>query len=426
MLASAPAARAEDHSLTLRQVLDLAARQNSDVLLARLDAQRAEQGIRIARDPFVPKVYAGSGLAYTYGFPSSIDGSAPSVVQVRSSMSLYNRPQSYQLAESRENARGAHIDAQTKSDEVAYRAASSFLDAFELSKEVSVLEEAESSLVKVAETMEARVQEGAELPVEGKRAKVNLAATRQHLEAARADLEAAEVEVAVVAGFPASDRVHAVESGKINGPEFQSEQECIDLAIKNHKELQRLQSSVMARQLELRAQSSQKLPQVSLVAQYELFAKFNNFQEYFTRFQRNNAELGISVVFPLLGGTAVKGLMDQAATDIARLRLQIGDTRNQVTLNARRAFLELRKAESARELAREQLELARDDLSVLISQMSEGRVPLSRVEQARVAENDRWLAWYAADTNLERARLALLKDTGTLVAALNAEPRSNP
>jgi len=148
--------------------------------------------------------------------------------------------------------------------------------------------------------------------------------------------------------------------------------------------------------------------------------------QYFTRFQRNNAELGISVVFPLLGGTAVKGLMEQAATDIAKLRLQIGDTRNQVTLNARRGFLELRKAESARELAREQLELARDDLSVLISQMSEGRVPLSRVEQARVAENDRWLAWYAADTNLERARLALLNDTGTLVAALNGGPGSNP
>jgi outer membrane protein len=426
MFASASAAHAEEHSLTLRQVLDLAARQNSDVLLARLDAQRAEQGIRIARDPFVPKVYAGSGLAYTYGFPASIDGSAPSVVQVRSSMSIYNRPQSYELAESRENARGAHMDAQAKSDEVAYRAAVAFLDAFELSKEVSALAGAETSLAKVAETMAARVQEGAELPVEGKRAHVNLAVARQRGEAARDDLEAAEIALAVVAGFPASDRVHAVESAKVNGPEFQSEQECIDLAIRNHKELQRLQSSVMAKQLEMRAQNSQRLPQVNLVAQYELFAKYNNFQEYFTRFQRNNAELGISVLFPLLGGTAVKGLMEQAATDIAKLRLQINDTRNQVTLNARRGFLELRKAESARELAREQLELARDDLSVLISQMTEGRVLLSRVEQARVAENDRWLAWYAADTNLERARLALLRDTGTLVAALNAGPDSNP
>jgi outer membrane protein TolC len=295
-----------------------------------------------------------------------------------------------------------------------------------LSKEVNLLEGAEASLVKVADTMDARVQEGAELPVEGKRANVSLAVARQRLEAARDDLEAAEIALAVVAGFPASDRVHAVESGKITGPEFHSEQECIDLAIKNHKELQRLQSSVLARQLEVRAQSSQRLPQVSLVAQYALFATFNNFQEYFTRFQRNNAELGVSVVFPLLGGTAAKGLMDQAATDIAKLRLQIGDTRNQVTLNARRGFLDLRKAASARELAREQLELARDDLSVLISQMAEGRVPLSRVEQARVGENDRWLAWYAADTNFERARLALLRDTGTLVAALSPAPDANP
>ena len=416
---------AEEHSLTLRQVLDLASRQNTDVLLARLDAQRTEQGIRVARDPFSPKVFAGSGLAYTYGYPSSIDGNAPSIVQVRTSMSIYNRPQSYQLAESRENARGAQLDAQSKSNEVAYRAAVAFLDAFELSKQVSVLDGEAASLAKVAEVMAARVQEGRELEVEGKRANVNLAATRQRLDSAKADLEEAEITLAVVAGFPASDRVHAVESDMITGPQFHSEEECIDAAIKNNHELRRLQSSVLARELELRAQSAQRLPQVSLVAQYALFAKYN-YQQYFTKFQRNNAELGVSVAIPIFIGTAAKGLAEQAATDIAKLRVEISNARNKVTMDARRGFLELHKAESARELARQQLELARDDLSVLIAQMSEGRVPLSRVEQARVNENDRWLAWYAADTNLERARLALLHDTGTLLAAVSVAPDATP
>src|SRR6478672_6606531 len=94
-------ASAEVHSLTLAQALEIAARQNPEVALARLDAQRAEEGVKIASDPFRPKVYAGSGLAYTYGYPNSIDGNAPSLIQVKTDMALYNRPKSYQVAAAR-------------------------------------------------------------------------------------------------------------------------------------------------------------------------------------------------------------------------------------------------------------------------------------------------------------------------------------
>ncbi|MGH9623897.1 MAG: hypothetical protein ACRD4G_06120, partial [Bryobacteraceae bacterium] len=107
-------AAAEVHALTLRQALDIASRQNSDVLLARLDQQHAEAGIRIANDPFRPKVYAGSGLAYTYGYPNSIDGSAPSVFQMRTDMQLYNRPDRYQAAAASQSARAADYGAQAK------------------------------------------------------------------------------------------------------------------------------------------------------------------------------------------------------------------------------------------------------------------------------------------------------------------------
>jgi len=41
-------ASAEVHTLTLRQALDFAAKQNADVLLARLDAQLAEQELLLA------------------------------------------------------------------------------------------------------------------------------------------------------------------------------------------------------------------------------------------------------------------------------------------------------------------------------------------------------------------------------------------
>jgi outer membrane protein len=339
-------ASAEVHTLTLRQALDFAAKQNADVLLARLDAQRAEQGIRVAKDPFSPKVFGGSGLAWTSGYPNTIDGNAPSIFEAKTNMSLFNRPASYQVAEARESARGAQMDAQSKSDEVAYRTAIQYLDVLETAKQVEVLSQQLPSLNKVVETMKARVQEGSELAVESKRAEVNLASVRQRLDAATADLEYSEMLLAVTIGYPASDRVQAVQPETLAAPELRSEDECVDQALKQSRQLQRFQSTVLAKELEIRSQNAQRLPQVGLVAQYALFGHYN-YQNYFSKFQANNGQLGVSITIPLLVGSAAKALADQAATDIAKLRLQMNDTRNQIAMNTRRSYQQWKKAEGA-------------------------------------------------------------------------------
>src|SRR5437588_13042348 len=98
-------------------------------MMARLDEQKAVQSVRVARDPFTPRVTVGSGLAYSNGFPMSIEGSAPSVVQARASEFIFNRPQSFAIAQAKEDARGASIAVTGKRDEVVYRVASMFRDA---------------------------------------------------------------------------------------------------------------------------------------------------------------------------------------------------------------------------------------------------------------------------------------------------------
>src|SRR5512146_2732950 len=95
LLLLASGAVAEVRPMTLRQAVETAIAQNPDVALARLDAEKARQGIRVARDPFTPRITAGSGLAYSNGFPMSIEGSAPSIFEARAIQFLYNRQQSY-------------------------------------------------------------------------------------------------------------------------------------------------------------------------------------------------------------------------------------------------------------------------------------------------------------------------------------------
>src|SRR5262249_13881536 len=120
---------AEVRTLTLRQAAEQALKQNTDILLARLEEQKAIEAVRIAKDPFIPRIFVGSGLAYSNGFPMSIEGSAPSVVEARAIQFLFNRQQSYAVAQAKEEARGAGIATSAKKDEVVFRTTTLFLDA---------------------------------------------------------------------------------------------------------------------------------------------------------------------------------------------------------------------------------------------------------------------------------------------------------
>ena len=108
----------------------------------------------------------------------------------------------------------------------------------------------------------------------------------------------------------------------------------------------------------------------------------------------------------------------QAESDAARLRLELEAARNRITIDARRLYQQVKQAESAREVARLDLDVARDQVSVLLAQMEEGRASLRQVEEARLAEDDKWLAFIDGNYALETARLKLLGHTGDLVAAL--------
>ena len=418
-------ASAEVHSLTLQQALEIAARQNPDVALARLDEQRAEQGIKVAVDPFRPKVYGGSGLAYTYGYPNSIDGNAPSLFQLRTDMALYNRPKSYGVASAREQARGSQFAAQAKAEDVAYQAADLFLTANQLKQQSQTLSSQLPGLQKVLDSTTAAVGEGTQLPLEQKRAQVNLALSQERLGSAQLDQDYFQMLLAVALGFPATDRVQPVDSDLTLTAAPPSEDEATDLALRNNRDLRRMQSNVLTKELDVRSYKAERLPQFDLVAQYALFAKYN-YVNYFQKFQRNNYQIGASIKIPILVGSASHGLALQSYTDMQKIRIQMDQVRNRTITDTRRSYEQWKKAENIRNLSRMQLDLAREELTVLLAQNQEGRTPLAAVEKARLDESERWLAFYDADTQVTRARLAILRAMGTLLASVGSSAQSTP
>ena len=175
---------------------------------------------------------------------------------------------------------------------------------------------------------------------------------------------------------------------------------------------------IVAKGLEIRGDRAARLPRVDLVAQYGLFAKFNHYEDYFRTFQRNNGQLGLSFQLPLLPGPGIGALTAQRNAEVAHLRLEMNNTRNSIIMTTRQAWREIGTAEAAREVARLDLEVARDQVSIDLALMQEGRASLSQVEEARAAEDSKWISFYDAGYVLEKARWKLANQTGDLLAWL--------
>ena len=404
--------------MTLRQALDLALAQSPDLVLARLDQQKARYQVTIAHDPFVPKVFGGSGAAWTSGFPTSIDGSAPAIFQAKTQMALFDRPQSYQVAQANEATRTAGIDVSRRQDEVAYRVASLFLDAEQATRTLSAAQNQAVSLDRVRELVDARVADGRELPIESKKAALASLRVKQLLDTLSLDQMNAETSLAEVLGLGADDRVRPAQEdrGPLTVPV--SEEQSIETAISNSLEIKRLESNLQSKTLEIKGYRAVRLPKVNLVAQYSLLGDYNNYQEFFKKFQRNNAELGASFEIPLLVGRSAAAYISQAEVDMAKLRVEVNRTRTRITADLRRSFAELKRAEDARQLAQMDLDVAREQVTLDLALMNEGRTPLATVEQSRAAENDKWVAYYQSQHAAESARLNVLRDSGTLLTAL--------
>src|SRR5260370_8046056 len=76
--------------LAFRRAIDLALRHSTTMAIATADQVRAHSAVVAGRNLFMPRVELVSGAAWTYGYPLSIEGSAPTIFNVTPQQFLYN------------------------------------------------------------------------------------------------------------------------------------------------------------------------------------------------------------------------------------------------------------------------------------------------------------------------------------------------
>ena len=102
----------QTRALSLQEAVQLALAHSPDVLLAKVQAAQARETLQETRSLNQPQVTVGTGLAYNNGFPLSIEGAAPSIVQFAASQSLLSKKNRNLIREAEQTQKASEIGAE--------------------------------------------------------------------------------------------------------------------------------------------------------------------------------------------------------------------------------------------------------------------------------------------------------------------------
>src|ERR1700751_2790397 len=76
--------------LPLKRAVELALTHSTVTGIATANMQHAYSAYRESRNNYVPQLVIGSGLGKSFGFPLTLEGSAPSIINVNAQSALFN------------------------------------------------------------------------------------------------------------------------------------------------------------------------------------------------------------------------------------------------------------------------------------------------------------------------------------------------
>lgn len=398
--------------LTLKSAIEIALRNSKDIQVAKLQASLADHASLVSKAEFMPNLYAGSGAGYTYGIPETPGGRAPSVFNVTYTEQIFNEPLKGQGKELEEQARSQKIVLEDVKNGVIVRTAMAYLELAKVRHSLELMRGELESADKILQVTTGREGEGYELPVEVTKAQLTKAQVTQrilHLEG-RGD----ELEVFLRGQLGLGDgQAIEVTPEELPGGAEQEGASLVAAAMQNNTGLRLAESDVRAKEFRLKGEKRGYLPSVELVGTYSRLATFNNYQDYFKRFQPNNFNAGVQIQVPLFSART-KQAIGLANINLQSAEAALASKKTEVSAEVRQKTLQLRERDAAKEVARLELQLAQQNIAVLQEQFSEGKVNLRDVEKARLEENDKWMAYLDANFQRQQAQLDLLKTAGEL------------
>lgn len=402
----------QDKPLAFRTAIELAIKNSTTTGLSRADLQRASSVVRQTKDVFLPQMVLGSGLGASYGFPLSLEGAAPSIFNVNFQGALFNMAQRNYLKAARSDVQVTAAQNADRRNDVIMETAVDYVQLDLLDSSLTIQKEQQQATQKFQDIVSQRIQAGLDSQVEGTRAKLAGARTRLDIAQTQAAADQLRLRLSQLTGLP----INAIKTSTESIPEMPpvaQDQDLPDEAVKNNPAVKVADAAAQAKAFRAEAERKQLYPAVDYVGQYAVLARFNNYDEFFQKFQRHNVTAGIAIRFPFFN-PAQRAAADAAKADAAKSRKEAQAVKEQVSTETLKLQRSIEQLAAAQEVAQLEHQLAQSDIEATHAKIESGTATLKDEENARVAEHERYTAYLNSSFELDRAQIQLMRQIGQL------------
>src|ERR1700681_1809400 len=395
------ATRGHAEPLPLERAIRLALAHSTASAIANADVQRAFASYRELRNNYLPTIFVGSGLGWSYGYPLSIEGSAPALVNAVTQSTVFNPSQRQFLNAAKTEWHASEIQDKDQRNFVIQDVALTYAELAKWEARLQRLQQDEAQAQQMEQAVAERLHEGVDSAVDLNKAKLTAARVRLHRAEPRVNADVLRRHLSPLTGLPVASIELAPETIPALPP-VAAEEDLSEKAIASSPAIKLAEQHSLAESMRALGEHRALYPSIDFSAQYARLSSINNYNQYYKHFQPDNATIGIALRIPVFNAS------QRARADAAEAG------RNQwaeETLKLQRAAEQL---EAAREVAELEYQLAQSGLEAAQTRVDAKTGTLHELADARVQAAERYLLFQDADFEYQRIRMNLLRATGDL------------
>jgi outer membrane protein TolC len=409
------AAQPAKAQISFYTAVDLALRNSHEVKMAAADVDRATAGLSQARNAYVPSMVIGSNVGYSYGFPVG----QPTIVNATGNSLVLSFSQPAVIRSARASLTAARASLRDTREKVVADTALAYIELDTDRRELEAMDQQHSFGERLVEIERERNAAGLSSAMDVTQAELTnaqLELRRLHIQDRMSFLG---LRLANLTGL--AENSVTPESPSIPSPPAALSPDTFNATLSTHSAaLASSEADVQSKQF-IASSDSRKVwsPQVAFGIQYSRYAKFNNYAEYYLRFQHNNFDAGVDVKWPIFDSEA-RAQARASAADAVHAREQANLFRLQLSEQTRELSGSLAELRAQQKIARLESDYAQENVDAVMTRLQNGTgnpnaslTPRDE-EKARIEERRRYLDRLDADFQLMQAEIQLQRSLGTV------------
>lgn len=413
--------------ISFTTAIGLALKSNPKVLAAQADVDKALAVVQQLRDAYIPNVVGGSGIGPpSYGFPLG----QPSIFNITSTSLVFSYSQHDYIRAAHASLDAATFTLKDIREGVAEDTAITYLALDRDMQRQAALQQQQGFADRLVGIVQDRLDAGQDTPIDLTASRLTAAQVRLARLRAEDETDSDRAHLARLIGLPQQN----LDTASTSVPALPTPSTEVATTIPVTSPAVDAAYAIARSKRQTAFGDSRYLwrPQITFEGQYSRFAKYTNIQDYYFRFQQNNAAVGVQITIPVYDKVHQAKARESAA-DAARAQHDADQIRDQFFDSRVRARHTAAELATRAEIASLDQQLANQQLEVMLVQLKAGTGNLSgpqmspKDEQtAHITEREKFIAVLNANFEAQQAAIGLMRAAGELEDWIATSVRSLP